>query len=97
LHDTLASTGQDVLHLLRVTLKERKKNLGCAPLDPFKFPQLFLSLILQHLSRGSADTLVLQAKLARVWEAENATMRASAREDTKGLVRKVALLEGELA
>jgi hypothetical protein len=58
LHDTLASTGRDVLHPLRIILKERKKKLACAPLAPFEFPQLFLSLIQQHLSQGSADTLV---------------------------------------
>jgi hypothetical protein len=63
LHDTLALVGRDVLNLPRVSLKERKKQLACVPLIPFEFPQFFLSLILQHLSHGSADTPVLQAEL----------------------------------
>jgi hypothetical protein len=41
--------------------------------------------------------LVLQAVPNRAWETENATTPASTREDIVGLVRKVALLEGELA
>jgi hypothetical protein len=49
----------------RDSLKERKKKFPCAPLAPFKFSQFFLSLILQHLSQGSADTLKLQAELTR--------------------------------
>jgi hypothetical protein len=39
---------------------------------------------------------VLQAESTQALEAENAVVLASAREDVEGLVRKVALLEGEL-
>jgi hypothetical protein len=85
------------MHLPWVSLKERKKRLACATLARFEFPQFFPSLILQHLCWGSADMLVLQAVPNRAWETENATTPASTREDIVGLVRKVALLEGELA
>jgi hypothetical protein len=43
------------------------------------------------------DTLVLQVEPTRVWEVKNAAPLASAREDTEGLVQKVAFLKGELA
>jgi hypothetical protein len=47
LHDTLVSANWDILHLLRVSLKERKKEKAClcAP-GSFEFPQLFPSSIL---------------------------------------------------
>jgi hypothetical protein len=50
LHDTLSSADRDVLYLSRVSLKETKKVLACAPLAPFNFPQFFPSLILRHSS-----------------------------------------------
>jgi hypothetical protein len=78
-------------------LKERKKKLACAPLAPFEFPHFFPSLILQHLSQGSADTLVLQAEWTWAREAENDAVLAYAHEDAEGLVRTVGLLEGELS
>jgi hypothetical protein len=96
LHDTLASAVWDILYLPRVSLKERKKVLACAPPAPFEFPQFFPCLILQHSSKGSANMLVLQTEPARVREVENATTLASAHEDVEGLVRKVILLRGEL-
>jgi hypothetical protein len=37
LHDTLVSANRDILHLLRVSLKERKKKLACAPLAHSSF------------------------------------------------------------
>jgi hypothetical protein len=41
LHDTLVSANRDILHLLRVSLKERKKErkkkLACAPLAHSSF------------------------------------------------------------
>jgi hypothetical protein len=40
--------------------------------------------------------LVLKAELTRALEVENAPALESAPEDAEGLVRKVALLEGEL-
>jgi hypothetical protein len=97
LYDTLASVGWDVLYPPRVRLKERKKVLACVPLPPIEFPQFFPSLIMQHLSQGSADTLVLQVETTWAPKAENTTALASAHEDVEGLVRKVALLGGELA
>jgi hypothetical protein len=92
LYDTLASVGWDVLYPPRVRLKERKKVLACVPLPPIEFPQFFPSLIMQHLSQGSADTLVLQVETTWAPKAENTTALASAHEDVEGLVRKVALL-----
>jgi hypothetical protein len=40
---------------------------------------------------------MLQAELTRAQEVENTATLASCREDAKGLVRKVTLLEGGLA
>jgi hypothetical protein len=42
---------------------------ACTPLAPFEFPHFLLSLFLQHMSQGNVDTLALQAKLTRAWEA----------------------------
>jgi hypothetical protein len=84
--DTLASVGLDILHPLQIILKERNKNLACAPLAPFEFTQLSPSLILHHLSWGCVDALVVQMELTRAREAENAVMLASTREEAKGLV-----------
>jgi hypothetical protein len=64
---------------------------------PFEFPHFFLSLFLQRLSQGSADTLVSLSELTQAWEVEDAASLASARKDAEGLVRKVTLLEGKLA
>jgi hypothetical protein len=69
LHDTLALVDRNVLRSLRVSLKERKRKLACAPLAPFVFPHFLLSLFLHHLSWGSANTPVLQAGLTQVQEA----------------------------
>jgi hypothetical protein len=95
--DTSALADQNILHLFEVSLKRRKRKLACAPLAPVEFPHFFSSLFQQHMSRGSADTLASPTELTRAREVEDATTLASACEDDEGLVRKVALLEGELA
>jgi hypothetical protein len=79
-----------------VILWLRPVRSSCVPLALFEFPHFFLSLFLQYLPRGSTDTLVLQAELTRVREAEITVAPASAHEDVEGLVWKVALLKGEL-
>jgi hypothetical protein len=79
LYDSMASVSQDVQHPPRISLKERKKRLVYAPLAPFEFPQFFPSLILQYLSWGSTNTLVLQVELTQSWEAENSTVLESCR------------------
>jgi hypothetical protein len=45
--------------------KKEKGKLACAFLSPFEFPRIFLSLFLQCLFRGEADTLVLQVESTR--------------------------------
>jgi hypothetical protein len=46
---------------------------------------------------GGADTPVSQTESTRAWELENVMVHAPVREGAKGLIRKVSLLEGELA
>jgi hypothetical protein len=61
-------------------------------------PWLPLSLLISSrlyfysICFGGADTVLTQ-----VWEVENVVVQASVQEDVEGLVRKVTLLEGELA
>jgi hypothetical protein len=38
-------------------------------LAPFEFSHFFLSLLLQHLSRGSVNVPKLQVEVNRAWEA----------------------------
>jgi hypothetical protein len=50
-----------------------------------------------HFRGGGANTPMLQSKRTQVREVENVVMLTSIWEDAKGLIRKVALLEGEFA
>jgi hypothetical protein len=63
----------------------------------FEFPYLCLSLFLQGLFWEGTDAPLLPTGSSRAWEMESVVVLASVREDAEGLVRKVALLEGELA
>jgi hypothetical protein len=63
----------------------------------FEFPCLRLYLFLQGLFWEGTDAPLLTTGSSRAWEMESVVVLASVREDAEGLVRKVALLEGELA
>jgi hypothetical protein len=63
----------------------------------FEFPYLRLSLFLQGLFWEGTDATLLPTGSSRAWEMESVVVLASVWEDAEGLVRKVALLEGELA
>jgi hypothetical protein len=63
----------------------------------FEFPYLRLSLFLQGLFWEGTDAPLLPTGSSWAWEMESVVVLASVREDAEGLVRKVALLEGELA
>jgi hypothetical protein len=63
----------------------------------FEFPYLRLSLFLQGLFWEGTDAPLLPTGSSRAWEMESVVVLASVQEDAEGLVRKVALLEGELA
>jgi hypothetical protein len=67
LHYTLDSVSWNIMHLIRVSMKKRRK-FACVPLASFEFPHSLLSLSLQHLSQGSVGTHVLQAMLTRAWK-----------------------------
>jgi hypothetical protein len=77
--------------------RERKRKLACTSLAPFEFPQFFLSLFLYHSFWGGTDMPMSQSELTRVREVKNVAALASIWEDAEGLIRKVTLLEGELA
>jgi hypothetical protein len=77
-------------------LKPRKTKLACAPLASFEFPHFLPVFVSTTLVLGSADTLASPTELTQAWEMEVTVVLVSACEDAKGLVRKVALLNGEL-
>jgi hypothetical protein len=69
LHDTLVSVHHNIFHPIQDSLRKRKTN------DPVHTPSAFLCAHLnapciapQLLSRGSADTTVLQVEVARALE-----------------------------
>jgi hypothetical protein len=63
----------------------------------FEFPYLRLSLFPQCLFWGGTDAPVLPLVLSWVREMESVALVASVRGDAGGLIRKVAVLEGEPA
>jgi hypothetical protein len=60
--ETLASVGQNILRLIRVSLKKGGK-VSCAPPASFEVPYFLLSLFLQHLSRGNANVPALRVEV----------------------------------
>jgi hypothetical protein len=71
-----ALLGRNILRLIQVSLRKREK-FACATPASFWFPYFFLSLFLQHLSRGSVGVPVLQIEVTRVREATAAVEAAS--------------------
>jgi hypothetical protein len=61
----------------------------------YLFLPIFVSVVL--VSGEGTNMPVSQTESTRAREVENVAMHASVREDAKGLICKVALLEGELA
>jgi hypothetical protein len=73
-----------------------KGSLAYVLLVSFKFPYRCLSLFLQGLFEGGTDPPVLPMGSSRVREMESVAVLASVEVDAEGLLRKVALLKGEL-
>jgi hypothetical protein len=65
-------------------------------LASFEFPHFLPVFVSTTLVPGSADTLASPTELTQAREMEVTVVLMSACEDAKGLVRKVALLDGEL-
>jgi hypothetical protein len=95
---TLASVNQNILHLFQVSLKGKgKESLPAHPWLPLSF------LISSHLCfcgacfRGGGYAYVTDRVDSGTGGGECRDVLPSVQEDTEGLIRKVTLLEGELA
>jgi hypothetical protein len=97
---TSASADQNILHPFQVSLKGKGKGKESLPTHPWLPLSFFISSHLCFCSvcfeGGGVDMPVLQMESTRAWEVENVAVEAHVQVDAEGLVRKVALLEGEL-
>jgi hypothetical protein len=97
--DASTLADRNILHPPQVSFLRKKEEgkLACAFLAPFEFPHLFPSLFLQCSFWGGVDMPVSQVESTRVQEELNVILPVYDREDAEELVRKVTLLNGELA